>query len=167
MPRVALRGHVLVAPKRIMRAIDRFDIQPHEMFTSTDAIVAEREPEGVARIRELAGEGKRELMSRIERIGELALPADHSLAGSIQRSVGHLEFHWNKLAERAIKGLVRKDRERWTAIRDVVSTLYPDHHVQERVVSWFAYWCEHREVLVERVIEDVEPDSSYFRIVSL
>ncbi|HYC92228.1 MAG TPA: bacillithiol biosynthesis BshC [Thermoanaerobaculia bacterium] len=167
MPRVALRGHVLVAPKRVVRAIDRFAIQPEEIFSSADAIVAAREPEGVARIRELAEEGKRELMSRIEQIGELALPAAHSLAGSIQRSVGHLEFHWNKLAERAIKGLVRKDRERWTAVRDVVATLYPDHHVQERVVSWFAYWCEHRELLVERVIEEVEMDSPYFRIVSL
>ena len=167
MPRVALRGHVLVAPKRIVRAIDRFAIEPHEIFTSADAIVAEREPEGVARIRELAEEGKRELMARIEQIGELALPADHSLAGSIQRSVGHLEFHWNKLAERAVKGMVRRDRERFAAIREVVSTLYPDRHVQERVVSWFGYWCEYRDVLVERVIEEVEMDSPYFRIVSL
>ena len=167
VPRVALRGHVLVAPKRIVRAIERYDIQPHEIFTGADAIAAEREPEGVARIRALAEEGKRELMARVAQIGELALPADHSLAGNIQRSVGHLEFHWNKLAERAIKGLVRKDRERFAAIREVVSTLYPDRHVQERVVSWFAFWCEHRELLVERVVEEVEMDSPYFRIVSL
>jgi uncharacterized protein YllA (UPF0747 family) len=167
MPRVALRGHVLVAPKRVVRAIERFAIEPREIFTSADAILADREPEGVARIRELAEEGKRELMSRVAQIGELALPADHSLAGAIQRSVGHLEFHWNKLAERAVKGLVRKDRERLAAVREVVSTLYPDRNVQERVVSWFAYWCEHREALVERVVEEVEPDSAYFRIVSL
>ena len=167
MPRVALRGHVLVAPKRVTRAIERFAIEPHEIFTSAEAIVAEREPESVARIRELAEEGKRELMSRVAQIGELALPADHSLAGSIQRSVGHLEFHWHKLAERAIKGLVRRDRERFAAVHEVVSTLYPDRNVQDRVVSWFAWWCEYRELLVERVIEEVEPDSAYFRIVSL
>jgi bacillithiol synthase len=167
MPRLALRGHVLVAPKRIMRAIERFAITPEEMFTSAEAILAEREPEGVGRIRQLAEEGQRELMSRVTQIGELALPADHSLAGKIQRSTGHLEFHWNKLAERAIKGLVRRDRERFAAVREVVATLYPDRHVQERVVSWFAYWCEHRATLVERVIEEVEPDSPTFRIVSL
>jgi uncharacterized protein YllA (UPF0747 family) len=167
MPRVALRGHVLVAPRRITRAIERFAIEPDEIFTSADVILAEREPEGVARIRELAEEGKRELMQRVAQIGELALPADHSLAGSIQRSVGHLEFHWNKLSERAIKGLVRRDRDRFAAVREVVSTLYPDRNVQERVVSWFAYWCQYREQLVERVVAEVEPDSPYFRIVSL
>ena len=167
LPRVALRGHVLVAPKRVARAIDRFDITAAEVFSSADAIVAEREPEGVARIRALAEEGKRELMVRIEQIGELALPADHSLAGSIQKSIGHIEYHFNKLSERAIKGLARKDRERHAAVRELVSTLYPDRQVQERVVSWFAYWCTYGDHLVQRVLDELEPDCPCFSIVDL
>ncbi len=117
MPQVALRGHALVAPRHITRAIARYEIDPAEIFRSADEIVADREPEAVARIRAIAQEGRRELLARIEQIGDLALPADHSLAGSIQRSIGHLEYHFAKLAERAIKGLVRKDRERHQAIR--------------------------------------------------
>ncbi|HEX8618847.1 MAG TPA: bacillithiol biosynthesis BshC [Thermoanaerobaculia bacterium] len=167
LPRVALRGHTLVAPKRLAKAMQRYAIEPHEVFASPDQILAEREPEGVARIRAIAEEGKRELLQRIEAIGELALPADHSLAGSINRSIGHLEFHFNKLSERAVKGLVRKDRERYTATRELVAALYPDRHVQERVVSWFAYWCDHGEHLVERLVDEVEPDSAFFRIVTL
>ena len=167
MPRVALRGHVLVAPKRIVRALDRFGIDPAAVFQSPDAILADKELEAVTRVRAISEAAKRDLMTRIEDIGEIALPADHSLAGSIQRSVGHLEYHFNKLSERAVKGLVRKDRERYAAARELVATLYPDRHVQDRVVSWFAYWCQYERILVERVIEDVEPDSPYFRIVSL
>lgn len=167
VPRVALRAHVLVAPKRVARAFDRYGLDPAKIFAPPDAIVAEQEPESVARIRELAAEGKRELMQRIARIGELALPADHSLAGSIQRSVGHLEYHFEKLAERAIKGVVRKEKERYAAVREVVATLYPDHHVQDRVVSWLAYWCEHGQHLVERVLDELEPDCACFRIVEL
>jgi uncharacterized protein YllA (UPF0747 family) len=166
-PRVALRGHVLVAPKRIARAFARYHVDPAEVFNSTDAILAEREPEGVARVRAVAEEGKRELMARIEQISELALPADHSLAGSIQRSIGHLEYHFNKLSERAIKGLVRKDKERYAATRELVATLYPDRHVQDRVVSWFAYWCELGEPLVAQMIEEVEPDSADCTIMSV
>jgi uncharacterized protein YllA (UPF0747 family) len=167
MPRVALRGHVLVAPRRVARTIERYAIQPGEIFSSADAVIAEREPGAVARIRDIADQGRRELMKRIEQIGELALPADHSLASSIARSVGHLEFHFDKLAQRAIKGLVRKNRERFTAVRELVATLYPDGQVQDRVVSWFAWWCQYRELLVERVVEEVEPDSAHFKIVSL
>jgi bacillithiol synthase len=167
MPRVALRGHVLVAPKRVVRAFERFAIDATEVFSSADAILTEREPEGVARIRALAEEAKRELIQRIEAIGELALPADHSLAGSINKSIGHIEFHFNKLQERAIKGLVRKDKERLAAVRELVATLYPDRHVQDRVVSWFAYWCTHGEHLVARIVDELEPDSACFRIVEL
>ena len=167
VPRVALRGHVLVAPKRVAKALERFAIVPSEIFTSADQIAAAREPDGVARIRELTEEGKRELIRRVEQIGELALPADHSLAGSIQRSIGHLEFHFNKLSERAIKGLARRDRERHAAIRELVATLYPDRQVQDRVVSWLAYRCEYGPELVERMIEEVEPDSPYFKVMSL
>ena len=167
MPRVALRGHVLAAPKRVTRMFERYDIDPAEIFTSPEALLAEREPEGVARIHELKAEGKRELMKRIEEMSEIALPADHSLAGSIQRSIGHLEFHFDKLAERAVKGLVRKDKDRYAATRELVATFYPDRHVQDRVVSWFAYWCVYGSHLIERIVEHIEPDSDHFRIVEL
>jgi len=167
MPRIALRGHVLVAPKRVVRAMDRFEIQPAEVFAAADALIAEREPENVARIREIIDEGKRELMQRVAQVGELALPADHSLAGSIQRSIGHLEFHFNKLGERAIKGLIRKDRERFSAIREVVATLYPDRHVQDRTVSWFAYWHTYGAGITEQILEEVEPDSAFFKLAVL
>jgi hypothetical protein len=167
MPRVALRGHVLVAPKRVARAMERFGIEPAEVFAAADALIAEREPEDVARIREILDDGKRELMQRIEQVGALALPADHSLASSIQRSIGHLEFHFNKLGERAIKGLVRKDRERFAAIREVVATLYPDRHVQDRTVSWYAYWHAYGAGLTEQILADVEPDSAFFKFAVL
>jgi uncharacterized protein YllA (UPF0747 family) len=167
MPRVALRGHVLVAPKRVAKAMDRFAIEPEEVFAAPEEIVAGREPEGVARIRELVEEGKRELMAKVGQIGELALPADHSLAGSIQRSIGHLEFHFNKLGQRAVKGLVRKDRERFAAVRELVATLYPNRHVQDRVVSWYAFWQAQGSHLVDAVLEEVEPDGAFFRLAVL
>jgi hypothetical protein len=162
MRAVALRGHVLVAPKRIARAFDRFAIEPASVFQSPDAILADKEPEAVTRVRAIAEAAKRDLMERIEDINEIALPADHSLAGSIQRSIGHLEYHFDKLSERAIKGLVRKDRERYAATRELVATLYPDRHVQDRVVSWFSYWCRYGQELVDRVVDAVEPDSAVF-----
>jgi hypothetical protein len=158
---------VLVAPKRVLRSLERYDIQAPEVFASAESLIAEREPEGVSQIREILDEGKRELMQRIAQVGELALPADHSLASSIQRSIGHLEFHFNKLGERAIKGLVRKDRERYAAVRELVSTLYPDRHVQDRAVSWFAYWHVYGNAVAEQVLAEVEPDSAFFKIAVL
>ena len=167
MPRIALRGHALVAPRRIVRAFERFGIDACSIFRTPDEILAEREPEGVTKVRTITEEAQRELRKHIDAINEIALPADHSLAGSIRRSIGHLEYHFNKLSARAIKGLVRKDRERYAATRELVATLYPDRHVQDRVVSWFAYWTKYGQTLVDRMIEEIEPDADAFKVVDL
>ena len=167
LPRVALRAHALVAPRRAAKSFERYGIQPEEVFTSTEALLAAREPEGVARIRAAAERGRSALTEVFTEIGNVALPADHAMARRVSRSIGHIEFHFEKLAERATRALVRKDRERWTAARELVAVLHPDRHVQDRVVGWFAYWKEFGNHLVERLIEEVEPDGDVCKIVTL
>jgi len=167
MPRVALRGHALVAPKRVARAFTRYALEPREIFTNADALLAEREPDSVARIRALSEEAKRDLLARIEQIADIALPAEHALARAVNRSIGHIEYHFGKLSERAIKGLVRKDRERWLLVRELVATLYPDRHVQDRVVGWIAYFCQYDKLLIERMVDEIEPDAAVCRIIAI
>ena len=167
LPRIALRGHALVAPKRVTRAFQRYKLEPRELFRNADQILAEREPDAVARVRKLSEEGKRELLARIAEIADIALPAEHALARAVNRSIGHIEYHFNKLSERAIKGLVRKDRERWIAVRELVATLYPDRHVQDRVVGWIPFFCQYDGLLIEKMIEEIEPDAPVCRIIAL
>jgi bacillithiol synthase len=167
MPRVALRGHALLATPAVARAMERYAIAPAEAFRSVDELLAARETDGVAKILAIAEEGERELRKRVDAIRDLALPADHALERSIQRSIGHLEYHFRKLGERAAKGVGRKDHERHDAIRKVVAALYPDRHVQDRVMAWFPSWCRHGQALVDALIAEIEPDSDHFRIVTL
>jgi hypothetical protein len=147
--------------------MDRFDVKPEEIFGSPDKLLADREPESIAEIHRLAAEGQRLLMEKIEKIADIALPADHALARAFNKSIGHIEFHFDKLAERAIKSLARKDRERYGAARELVATLYPDGNVQDRIVGWFPFWCQHGSHLIDRLTDDVEPDSPSFRILGL
>jgi uncharacterized protein YllA (UPF0747 family) len=167
MPRVALRGHALVAPKRVARLFERFGLEAREIFTSADTILAEREAPGVAEVGRIAERARASLAAEITRIGEIALPADHALARAINRSIGHIEYHFDKLTERAVRGLVRKEKERWTALRELVATFHPDGHVQDRVVGWFAYWCQFGNHLAERMIDCIEPDAPSFNVISL
>jgi uncharacterized protein YllA (UPF0747 family) len=167
MPRVALRGHALVAPKRIARLFERFNLEAREMFLSADDILAEREAPGAAEVHEIAARAQANLAAEITRIGEIALPADHALARAINRSIGHIEYHFDKLAERAVRGLVRKEKERWTALRELVATFHPDGHVQDRMVGWFAYWCQLGNHLATRMTDCIEPDAPSFSVISL
>lgn len=167
MPRVALRGHLLVAPRKVVRYFSRFDIPPEDVFTTPERVVAAHAAEGVIEVRSTAEKAERELLAHIETIRGLAFPADHAVARSINKSIGHIEYHFRKLTERAIRGLVRKDKERFQAARELVSAFFPDRQVQDRVVAWFPYWCEYGAHLLERLVDEVEPDTSSFKIVSL
>src|SRR6185503_659970 len=77
MPRVALRAHALVAPKRVVRGLERYGIAAEEIFTGADELLAAREPDGVAKIHEAAEKGRRDLTDVFTKIGDIALPADH------------------------------------------------------------------------------------------
>ena len=167
MPRVALRAHEMLAPKRIVRTVARYDIKPEEIFGGADALLATREPAGVAEVKAIAAKARRDLAGQITCIGEIALPAEHALARAINRSIGHIEYHFAKLTERAIRGLARKDRERYAAIRDFTSTLCPDGAPQDRVTGWFGYWHDYGEHMVSRMIDEAEQDEDVCKVVSL
>lgn len=167
MPRVALRGHVLVAPPAVARAIEKWEIEPAAVFSTPEEILASREPAGMARIEEIAHGAKLDLMRRVEEIRELALPADRALSSSIERSVGHLDYHFDQLTRRAVRALLRREKDRWSAACAVVSALYPDRQVQERTVSWLPYWGRFGRHLLDRILEEIEPDANGFRIVGL
>jgi bacillithiol synthase len=167
MPRVAIRGHVLVAPRRVMKAATRYGIDIAGVFGTADALLVDREAPGVSEIKAIAERAKSNLAEEIARIGEIALPAEHSMARAINRSIGHIEFHFGKLTERAIRGLVRKDRERYGVAKELVSTLYPDRHAQDRVVNWFALWTKHGEAMLPAIVDAVQPDAASFRIVGV
>lgn len=167
MPRVALRAHALFAPRALIRRFEKYDIKPEEIFTSPEQLLASREPRGVTEIRAIASEAERDLQLRIEKIRQLAMPAEHAVARSINRSIGHIQYHFRKLTERSIRALVRKDHDRFTAARNLVSTFFPDRHVQDRVVAWIPFWLQFGSQFVERAIAEVEPDSPVFKIVSV
>jgi uncharacterized protein YllA (UPF0747 family) len=167
MPQVALRAHEMLAPRRVLRTASRYNVTPEEIFGGADALLATREPAGVAEIRTIAEAAREHLAEQITRIGEIALPAEHALARAISRSIGHIEYHFGKLTERAIRGLARKDRERYAAIRKLVSTLMPDGSPQDRVTGWFGHWNDYGSHMIERMIDEAEQGANVCKVVSL
>ncbi len=167
LPRVGLRAHALAAPKRVVRYYERFGIAPRETFAPADDILAAHDPAGVSEVQAITRDAEENLLEAIARIREIALPADHALTRAVNRSIGHLQYHFGKLSQRAIRGLVRKDSERYAALRELVATFYPDQVVQDRCVAWFALWCEFGDHLLNTLVDAVEPDANVCTIASL
>ncbi len=167
MPRVALRGHALVAPARVLRHLDRLGLDVAAIFSDADAILEPAEAERIAALRGVTAEAEEQLGRQLARVRELVLPADRSLERSIQRSADHLEYHFRKLTERSIRAVVRKDAERHRAVKEIVATFHPDGHVQERVVSWYAWYARSGSALVSNLVECVGPDLTDCALVSV
>jgi uncharacterized protein YllA (UPF0747 family) len=89
------------------------------------------------------------------------------MAKSINRTIGHINYHFDKLVERATRALVRRDQERFTALRALASTLHPEGAPQDRVAAWLPWWLQYGERMVDVMIAEMEPDGDGFKIVPL
>jgi bacillithiol synthase len=166
-PRVALRGHMLVAPSRILRTMQRYEIAPEQLFTPVETLLAEREAGGVSELREAAQRGHAALDAEIEKIAALVLPAEKGMAKSINRTIGHINYHFDKLVERATRALVRRDQERFAALRTLALTLHPEGAPQDRVAAWLPWWLQYGDRMIEMMIAEMEPDGDSFKVVPL
>ena len=166
-PRVMLRGHLLLAPGKLLRNVERHGISPATLFPSPERPLADREVVRIEEIRSIALAAQTALEREIDLIRAIALPADHSLARSLARSIEHIRYHFQRLCERAIHAVERKDRERYAAVMRLASVLLPGGVPQDRVVAWYPYWRQFGSPLIDRMVEVVEPDTAIVKIIGV
>jgi bacillithiol synthase len=167
LPAVALRGHVLVAPAKRMRALARFGIEVPELFGPLEAAVNRREEEMVGKVRDVAGEGRDSLDEIVGKLSALALEGDPGLDRAMKRSRRRIAYHFQRMADRAERAIARRDEERWAALSRLQQILYPGGQPQDRVAGWLGWWLAYGDELVDRLVEAAEPDSPTFRVVAI
>lgn len=166
-PHVALRGHALVGSSKLMRTVEKHEVEPGEFFEQVDELIARRAPEAIDELHRAGDHARNILEAEVAEIERLVLPADRSLERSIQRSRRHLEYHLAKMIERGQRAIVRRDGERYKALSSAHDELMPDGVPQDRVVSWLPFWLEYGSRLVDRMVEQIDPDSDTGVVVSL
>lgn len=167
IPYVALRGHVLVAPARILEFVQKYELDPAELFADTDELLLKREGTATRELDRMIANLSSDLERGIGDVAAFVTTADRGLQKSIERTMRHLRYHVAKLSERGRRAIARSDLVRYQQIRRVRETLVPDGVPQDRHVGWITLWLQHGEHLVERMIEAIEPDSDSVRIVGL
>jgi hypothetical protein len=85
----------------------------------------------------------------------------------VGRSIEHIHYHFQRLCERSIRAVERKDRERYAAVMRLASALLPGGVPQDRVVAWYPYWRQFGNALIDRLAEAVEPDAPVVRIIGV
>lgn len=166
-PPVALRGHVLAAPARRLRALEKWGIEPTEIFQPLEEVVARRETDAIEKIGSMMREAEDALDGASTAIAAIALEADRGLEKAMSRSRTRIGYQLEKMNARARRAVARRDRERWEALSRLQSILYPGGAAQDRVAGWIGWWSGFGSSLVERLIDDADPDSPVVRITGI
>jgi len=167
LPRVALRGHTLVAPERVLQTYHRQGLRPEDIFSDPEEIVARLEPEKDQQLSEAMAHARATIDRELTGIRDLALPADKTISKSVERSLRRIRYQVGRLEERGRRSIVRRNRERFEAIRRFSTTLFPGGVPQDRVIAWVAYWFQYGRRVVERMVDQTQPDSDRVRIIGL
>ncbi|HEU5161908.1 MAG TPA: bacillithiol biosynthesis BshC, partial [Thermoanaerobaculia bacterium] len=165
-PAVALRGHVLVAPLRRLRALEKYGFQPTAMFDPLESVVAAREVDAGKRIDTIAARARAALEDAAKGLGEITA-ADPALPRSLQRSARKIEYHLEKMRDRSRRAAARIDGDRWRALSQLQRILYPRGSVQDRVAGWIGWWNLWRGELIPRLVAEAEPDAPVVKIAGL
>lgn len=167
LPRVALRGHTLLVPDRVLQTYHVHGLGQDDIFSGPDEIVARLEPAKDQQLSEAMARAGEVIDRELTAIRDLVLPADKTLSKSIERSLSRIRYQLGRLEERGRRSILRRNRERFQAIRKLSTTLFPGSVPQDRIIAWIGYWLRYGRRMVDRIVEEVQPDSDRVRIIGL
>lgn len=166
-PEVVLRGHVLVAPSRILEKMERHGFDPLEMFEDPDDVLARRSSDAISTwessVTSAAEALESQITSTLERIGT-APPQMHR---TVARSMSRMRYHLNRMQNRGSRALARRDRERTIAFERARSVLAPGGVPQDRVAGWLPWFAMFGDSLLKGLVECVEPHSMHVALLAL
>jgi uncharacterized protein YllA (UPF0747 family) len=167
LPRVALRAHLLAAPEKVLRAIEKYHLQPADLFDAPDRIAGRLDPEAADRMRQAVSDAEERLGEELNFLRNLVAGADPGMRRSLERRLRRIRFHFDRLEEQAVRAAARSDSERHRAIARLVETLAPGGEPQDRKSSWLPLWLQYGSHFIDRLIEEVRPDRDRLVLLGL
>lgn len=167
MPELAMRAHVLAAPRRLLRTMRSLSVSPAELFRGADAILQQRDREQLSRFGEGVDRLKATLDSQLQQVQEELAASDPTQARPLRRMRSHFEKDLERLRARGQRALVRADRERFEAVARLVETLAAGGVPQDRELNWFQLWQQYGATLMDTLIREAVPSPTEAVIAGL
>lgn len=166
-PHVALRGHVLLAPEKLFRAMEKHGVAPPELVSPPEEILSRREEPAMRTLHEQVATLAQRIDDAMSPIRKTVAGADPAMEKSLARTLKRVRYHLGKIEERGGRAILRRDAERHRAIHRLCGTLFPAGVPQDRKSAWAGYWSTYGEAMIERLIGVVRPDSASFHITGV
>lgn len=166
-PHVALRGHVLVAPEKVLRAMQKYEIGPPELTSPPAEILARREREGLGTLRDQVARLAAAIDEAAAPVRATIVEADPAMERSLARTLKRIRYHVGRIEDRGGRAILRRDAERHRAVHRLCGTLFPGGIPQDRRSAWLGLWRTYGDALVDRLVDVIAPDSATFQITGV
>jgi bacillithiol synthase len=167
LPHVALRAHVLAAMKRTLEAIDRYGLEPRDLFDAPERVVSRLDPETAPRMRQAVTEAEERVVAELEVLRNLILQADPGMRRGLERRMRRVRYHFERLEQQAGLAAVRADADRYRAIARLLETLAPAGEPQDRKTAWYPMWHLFGRRFIDALIANARPDSNTMTVIGL
>ena len=166
-PAVALRGHALVAPSRVLRTLEKYGVESESIFTDPDELLQQKEPAATRELAAVLDRARTQLEAAVAEAESVITSNDLGMRSSVDRSKRHLAYHLRRLEERGMRAIARRDRERFDALSKALSLLAPEGTPQDRVLGWITFWNTYGRTFIEGVSGQIEPDADVWKIIGV
>lgn len=166
-PHVAVRGHALVAPSRIVSKLERWSLAPTEVLKPIEQILEGRRKDEISTYRAAAEKSKESLAGSLFDALRPGLDADPALERSFLRSAHRMRSEMSRAIERGARAIARRDREEVRAIERIFATLQPGGAPQDRVAAWLPWHERHGEGMIDRLVDGCAIDRDCCEVIPL
>lgn len=159
MPLILPRFTATLVEPRMGRVLERYGLRPQEVRGDVEALlnrlIGERYGEEA---QERFGEARQAAAQALSPLLAWVKEVDPNLEKPAQQTLLHLEFELEKLLQKTMRALKRRNEVLAEQIRSVAEGLYPQRQLQERVMNPYAFWVRYgpalREALLHWPIEE-------------
>ena len=167
VPRIMLRGHVLVAPARIIDRYARHGFALAELFEDPELVLARHAGEEVTGWQREIDGAAATLLDAITAAVSRVENAPPQLTATVERSQTRIGYHLQRLQQRGSRAIARRDLDRANAFDRARQTLAPEGVPQDRVAGWLPWYALYGDRLIDALIEHGEPGSTRFAIAAI
>ena len=166
-PHVAVRGHALVAPARVIQTISRYGLVSGDIFSTAEQNAERFEKDALGQLESKLEEAWSGMQSSYGDGVKLILEADPALERSLDRSGHRMRSEMNRVIRRGKLAVARRDGDRFARLMKLHETLAPKGSPQDRVAGWLPWWQRYGARLIDRLVENCAIDQTVCKVVSL
>jgi bacillithiol biosynthesis cysteine-adding enzyme BshC len=163
-PILILRNSGLIIPKQTASKITRMELEPGELFKSTDAIKSawvKKQSEHELSLRE----EWRGMQHIFEKIKLRSFKIDPTLARSTSAVEARLEHAVNNLEKKLVKAEKRNYHTHLEQIDHIKCDLFPKDSLQERSENFGLFYVKWGQVFIDELIRNFEPLDFKFTVL--